>query len=143
MSPADCDSGKTNWVSCIKKLLCDYGFSYVFDNPTIYNPKWTSCIFKNVVIDNFKQIWFNEVSASSALQLYKNVKDYIGLESYLNILPKGLRFFVTRLRISAHSLRIQTDRYSTTYTPIIDRVCKDCDKNEIEDEFHFVINCKR
>jgi len=53
MSPADCDSGKTNWVSCIKKLLCDYGFSYVFDNPTIYNPKWTSSIFKSVVIDNF------------------------------------------------------------------------------------------
>ena len=81
----------------------------MFDNPTIYNPKWTSSKFKSIVIDNFKQIWFNEVSASCALQLYKNVKDCIGLESYLNILPKDLRFFVTRLRISAHSLRIQTD----------------------------------
>jgi len=74
MSIADCNRGKTNWVGCIKKLLCDYGFSHVFENPTIYNPKWTSCLFKNVVIDNFKHIWFNEVSASSALQLYKMLR---------------------------------------------------------------------
>ena len=47
-------------------------------------------------LNTYIQIWFNEVSASSALQLYKNVKDYIGLESYLNILPKDLRFFVTQ-----------------------------------------------
>lgn len=105
----------------------------------MYNPKWTSSIYKSVVTDNFKQIWFNEVSASSVLQLYKNVQDCIGLETYLNILPKDLRFFVTRLRISAHSLRIQTKRYSTNYTPRIDRVCKYFEKNEIEDEFHFVI----
>ena len=143
MSLGDCYRGKTNWVSCIKKLLCDYEFSNVFDNPNMYNSKWTSSIFKSVVIDNFKQIWFNEVSASSVLQLYKTVKDCIGFETYLTILPKDLRFFVTRLRISAHSLRIQTDRYCTTYTPRIDRICKYCNKNEIEDEYHFVINCER
>jgi len=44
----------------------------------MYTPKWTSSIFKSVVIDNPKQIWFNEVSASSVVQLYKNVGECIG-----------------------------------------------------------------
>jgi len=46
------------WSVVYKKLLCDYryGFSHVFDNPTIYNPKWTSSKFKSEDIDNFKHI---------------------------------------------------------------------------------------
>ena len=28
----DCKNGRTNWVSKVKKLLCNYGFAYVFDN---------------------------------------------------------------------------------------------------------------
>jgi len=62
------------------------------------------------------------------------------LRNMLKYLTKGSEIFVTRLRISAHSLRIQTDRYSTTDTHRIDRICKDCDTNEIEYDFHSVIS---
>ena len=48
---------------------------------------------------------------------------------------------MTRLRISAHRLAIETGRY--TKTPIEKRVCTTCEGQIIEDEYHFLMKCKR
>jgi len=41
-------------------------------------------------------------------------------------MPFSLRFVITRLRISAHSLRIQTGRYSRQRLPRNERICWCC-----------------
>ena len=51
--------------------------------------------------------------------------------------PKSLRFYFCRLRMLTHPLRIQT----RNNTPIHDRHCLIC-KKDIEDEYHFVMECK-
>jgi hypothetical protein len=64
------------------------------------------------------------------------------MEPYLNnITSRNLRIGLTKLRISAHSLRIQTGRYGKDRLERNLRVCQMCNGNEIEDEFHFVFNC--
>jgi len=35
----DCDKGYKNWVSNVKKLLNDYGFSYIFENANMIHTK--------------------------------------------------------------------------------------------------------
>ena len=44
-------------------------------------------------------------------------------------------------RISAHTLRIETGRYTRPVTSIFDRKCCYCDKNVIDDEKHFILLC--
>ena len=49
---ADCSRGVNNWAS---KLLDNYGFSYVWNNPFSVNLKTFHLLFKERVIDVFKQ----------------------------------------------------------------------------------------
>ncbi len=45
----------------------------------------------------------------------------------------------TMLRCSTTPSRIETSRYERL--PDEQRVCKDCDSNNVEDEMHFLISC--
>jgi hypothetical protein len=51
---------------------------------------------------------------------------------------EDLRRMLTKLRISAHSLAIETGRYGTTKIPADQKFCKFCPTN-VEDEVHFII----
>jgi hypothetical protein len=46
-----------------------------------------------------------------------------------------MRSILTRFRISA--LEIETGCYTTPKTPLENRLCKQCNLSEIEDEEHF------
>ena len=48
-----------------------------------------------------------------------------------------MRSILTRFRISAHKLEIEIGRYTTPKTPLENRLCKQCNSSEIEDEEHF------
>jgi hypothetical protein len=50
---------------------------------------------------------------------------------------------ITRLRISAHRLRIERGRYGKNPLLHAQRICSHCQKGEVEDEFHFVMSCSR
>ena len=47
---------------------------------------------------------------------------------------------VTKLRISAHRLPVETGRYNNV--PYNDRLCKHCGINEIGNEYHFLMSCR-
>ena len=70
-------------------------------------------------------------------------KQTLEYEMYLDVLPKSLRFYFCRLRMSAHPLRIQSGRYARNNTPRQERHCLICNTTDIEDEYHFVCVCSR
>ena len=96
---------------------------------------------KERVIDVFKQEWFNKISLSGSLTLYKNIKLSFGIENYLDVLPRKLRINISKLRLSAHQLRIETGRYARNRLDRALRLCTLCDKSDLEDEYHFVLVC--
>jgi hypothetical protein len=51
-------------------------------------------------------------------------------------LTRSERSLLTKIRVSAHSLAIETWRYSRPKIPASERFCKFC-KNVMEDEKHF------
>ena len=73
-SRIDAEKGLVNWVSNIKKLLCDYGFNYVWIDPNCIDPKLFLTHFAQTVKDNFIQNWLNGIESSTPLKLYSNVK---------------------------------------------------------------------
>ena len=133
--------GKKNWASNVKTLLDNFGFSYVWDNPFTVSLKIFHLTFKERVIDVFKQEWFNIISLSGSLTLYKNFKQSFGIENYLVVLPSKLRINISKLRLSAHQLRIETCRYARNRLERALRLCTLCDISDIEDEYHFVLVC--
>jgi hypothetical protein len=137
----DCINGYKNWVSNVKKLLNDYGFSYVFENVAYINCDVFLSEFKVRVLDAFKQDWRSTLNNSSVLILYKEIKITWEYEKYLDMLPKSLRSYFTRLRLSSHPLRIQIGRYARNRTPRDERYCLVCNEPDIEDEFHFTCIC--
>ena len=74
--------------------------------------------------------------------MYNNVKEVFGYEQYLDMLPYDLRSYICIIRLSAHTLHIQTGRYGRNRIPRSERYCIYCRSNDIEDEYHFIIKCQ-
>ena len=123
-------------------MFDDFGFSYAFDDINTINIEINSFVeeFKRRVYDNFTQDWYRTLNNSSMLDVYRNFKINFEYESYLDILPRSLRYFFTRLRLSAHPLHIQSGRYARDVARN-QRHCMCCNSTDIEDEFHFICIC--
>ena len=137
------ENGANNWAGNVKYILSKYGFLYVWENPTnIGNINCFINSFKNRVQDEFLQEWFAYIGNSSKLLLYKEIKSHFGYESYLdNIVTKKYRSILTKIRLTAHNLKIETGRYARNPIERRERLCVFCDENLVEDEYHFVIEC--
>ena len=109
----DFNNGKKNWVSRVKYLLVYFGYSDVFYNLNHSSVKSFQCIFKQRVLDCFVQEWYGSLDQSVVLEEYRHFKHSFTYEYYLDVVPYDIRFYITRIRLSAHSLRIQTGRYGT------------------------------
>jgi hypothetical protein len=65
-------------------------------------------------------------------------KQHFGFENYLSVIGNfEHRRCLTKLRISAHRLHIETGRYQGI--PPHQRLCGQCDSGEVEDEIHFLL----
>ena len=76
------------------------------------------------------------------LRFYKKLKGSFKIEPYIDLIRnRNQRQWLSRYRTSAHSLRIESGRYTRPVTPVYDRVCKYCDGESIDDEMHFILFC--
>ena len=130
----------SKWAQYIQNLLNEAGFSYVWENPNGIAHDSFIHELEERLSDQFQQQWATDLSVSKKLRTYKLFKKKLEYELYLN-LPRHQRVQLCRLRVSAHSLRIETGRYSLPRpTPVEERLCATC--GVIEDETHFLISCK-
>ena len=77
------------------------------------------------------------------LRFYKKLKGTFRTEPYIeNICNRSQRAFLSRYRVSAHRLRVETGRYSSPVTPLCDRIFLFCDSKECDTEEHFILHCR-
>ena len=142
VSLQDCEKGLLNWVTSIKTLLSQFGFNHVWLNPYSVDPNIFISAFKQRLIDNFIQTWKSDILTNRKLFLYNNFKCEFEYESYLDIVrDKPLRQLLTKLRLSSHTLRIETARYGRNRIDRAERLCLYCDQRQLDDEFHFICQC--
>ena len=96
-------------------------------------------LLHNEFVTHFKnQIKQNKENGK--LRLFKKVKVNFNFEHYLSQVQNVKhRQAVTKLRISAHKIPVETGRYKNI--PYNDRICKHCDLNEIGNEQHYLLSC--
>ena len=58
---------------------------------------------------------------------------------YLQINNFKIRQSICKIRVSAHSLNIETGRYKNIIRS--ERKCTNCSKGDIEDEKHVIVDC--
>ena len=135
-----CNGRGDNWCN-VKKLLTKHGFGYVWNDPFCVNHNSFYKVFKQQLIDEFRQGLYNEIKRSPVLCTYKFIKEYSELAFYSNILPRQWRSYISKFRLSSHSLRIETGRHGQNRIARNQRLCLACNMNEVEDEYHFLLVC--
>ena len=138
-------SDKRLWIQFIKNILCDLGFSHVWNNQSTFNPVALLASIKNKLKERFvsfrKQRMLGD-KTNKKLRTYKLLKQNFGIETYLEIIDdKMIRKCLSSFRISAHKLRIERGRYVRPREDLEKRLCLIC--NTIEDEIHFICKCKK
>ncbi len=149
-------SSNMGWLSGVKELLdhvknrtiwpCLLSHAKI-DKPKMLCKQITSALM-NEYIGTWKNIINNGISSSrraqvdssggNKLRTYCTFKNSYHRENYLVMIKrKDIRRSLTRLRISAHNLMIETGRHLKLN--IVDRVCPTC--GVLEDELHFVTSC--
>ena len=133
------------WISSIKTLLESNGMlqSFLTANSNPNNNSKQKDI-GNLVFQRLCDQFHQNALASfrnenSKLKTYSTLKNEIGMEKYLIDIPNfKYRSVLTKLRLSNHSLLIETGRHSRIERPL--RFCTFC-PSMIEDELHFLIQC--
>ena len=133
------------WVKSVKDILFETGFQELWHNQGNRSGIFPSKIFKRKLQSKFERQWGNDISEQNSdeckLRTYVKFKKQLKFEHYLDAVKNfQIRKNITRLRISAHNLYIETGRHKRPYkTPVNQRTCITC--NSIDDELHFMLDC--
>ena len=103
----------------------------------------------NIIESKFSLFWKQEVNRvkqglnddtdHNKLRFYKSLKSTFDIEPYVeSVQNRNQRAWLSRIRISAHRLHIETGRYHQPVTPVNERVCHYCDTLSIDDEEHLL-----
>ncbi len=117
-----------------------------------YSLKHFSNIVKTQLLYTYEDDWFTFLSSpkgkggsGNKLRVYQLYKRKHELEPYLSFLDNMSDCInLTRLRISAHHLRIERGRYERQNGKILpecNRICLYCNMNTVESEIHMVTEC--
>lgn len=137
-----------------EKFVTQLSLAFDFDANTIPS-KETILKLKSKLQSNFRHYWFQMINktfndksnsdkgAGNKLRTYALFKKTFKCETYLQIRNFEFRKVFAQLRVSAHNLRIEKDRYNKEYIPRNKRICLNCSMNACEDEGHFLFKCPK
>jgi len=146
--------GNRNWCYSIHRLAMKYGLVDLWDDENIIHQgdatqlqkSWNTFIYKRVQEVEEKS-WLdiiNHKKKKPKLRTYKSFKSKLVLEPYLlSEHQKSARFILTSIRTGTNKLRVDTGRQKKPKKePLEDRICTVCKCGAVEDEKHFVLDCK-
>ena len=137
------DLGRRTWATCIKHLLFENGFGYVWISQDIGNANMFLNQFTGRLKDCALQKLSANINASSKSEHYKCFKTLLNTERYLLIdLPYLLKRRLANFRCSGHNLMIEKGRHLNIDREF--RYCPYCLRNNInciEDEYHMFLVC--
>lgn len=141
--------GQNNWVTLVRSILIRCNLERDWQNQQVHNKSKLLTQVRIQLEDQFKTSFFNQVSSvnnksgkqGNKLRTYNIIKTKYETEKYLLLdLPPHIKRAITQIRISAHSLEIETGRMARPKIPPDERFCKHC-KVSVENEIHFVTEC--
>ena len=127
------------WINHIRNILISVGKPDLINQPTILNPKATKTSIVNRLNDLYIQNWHTKLNQSSKGRNYSLFKDNLTYEHFLTTLPRNAYIPMIKFRTANFKLPIETGRWNNL--PVYERKCNLCNKNDLGDEFHFLLTC--
>ena len=129
---------RTKWIITIEKLINCLNLADKVGNHEIFK-KTTKC----EIDKTYLKYWKSELEQPDVarLQFYKEIKNNLKIEKYLQIENFENRRSITKLRCSDHPLEIETGRHRKIDRT--ERFCKQCNVGAIETETHFLLECNK
>ena len=144
MLKTDAENGyiynRNNWAYNIKTILDQIGMSNIWENQLNIIIDYNR--IKQRILDIYQQTWYSSINNSPRLRFYSLFKHSFIFESYQDIIKdKKFRTSLTQFRVSSHDLEIEKGRQRNI--DIRERVCKNCNSKNIENEYHFLLTCTK
>ena len=130
----------------MKKILNTFGFNEwnVQGLGKYLSERRLSKALKLKLENVYESNWATAIQSNDGkLRTYKLFKKDFCLENYLLCSNFNDRKYVSKLRTSSHKLGIETGRHIRPVIPKDQRFCPSCDDRSIDDEHHFMLNCKQ
>ena len=127
------------WPNCIKSVLDKCGLNCMWLQQFRYLPRNIAKIVKTRLSDQYLQHWSSELQVSSKGTHYALFKDNISLERYITILHGENLLNMFKFRTCNHKFPIEKGRWENI--ELSDRKCELCQKNDIGDNFHYLLIC--
>ena len=131
-----------NWALEIRRILIEIGMEGLWHSEHLEtSAEQFIAKARCILVDLYITVWRLDMAEKEKLQTHNLYKVTFQHELYLsNIKSVKLRVAMTRLRLSSHNLAIETGRYHPR-TVRHHRYCRQCDRLDIEDEYHFMCKC--
>ncbi len=130
----------SDWILCIKNILENTGFNYIWLEQNTQNPSLLSHHVKQILKDQYEQDWYAKLCNNDEFISYRIFKRSIEFEEYLSSLPEYLRQALTEFRLGSNQLPVNF--YGNKNTPRNERYCNKCDLIKAGDEFHMLFECQ-
>ena len=127
------------WPNYIKSVLDKCGLNYMWLQQFRYLPRNIAKIVKTRLSDQYLQHWSSKLQVSSKGTHYALFKDNISLERYITILHGENLLNMFKFRTCNHKFPIEKGRWENI--ELSDRKCELCQKNDIGDNFHYLLIC--
>ena len=132
---------KTSWYSSIVKLFTIFNMGC--NTMSLGKCNFNSTL-KKLLSSKYLTDWKyrNNSLKDGKLVTYLFLKSNFRYEEYLTSVNNyKYRRSICKFRVSSHRLLIETGRYHSI--PRHERICKNCTRNVVEDEIHFLIQCDK
>ena len=128
-----------NWIANVKTILDTCGRSDIWINQHNLDNLAYHKQIREILIDQFKQSWYVQLSQSNKGIMYRSIKPEFGQEAYLKMLNKKDSQVLFAFRTANHKLPIETGRWDGT---LLDhRICPLCDLDAVGSEKHSLLIC--
>lgn len=136
-----------SWESRFKSFMNNIGLIGVLNRDNCPLKNKVKCVkdkLKSVDIENWKNKLWNDSGQENGnkLRTYRIYKSDLKVEHYVNInMDRSHRRILAKFRSGSLPLNIETGRYAKPKVPLMERTCKLCSENVVEDEMHFLLAC--
>ena len=94
------------WLKSVKSILDECGLSYVWNNQYFVSATWLYNNVKQILIDQFKQIWHSNLQNSSKALNYRMFKEKLEIGKYFEKLDvRSIRLCRFRTRTIHYQLK--------------------------------------
>jgi len=126
------------WLTSIKSIFDNCGFSYIFNNQFTVNVKNISNIITQTLKDQNNQQWRESLNISNKGRLYGELKQNLELSPYFSKIP--LQYALPIYKLISCNFRFPIEVLAWQGIPYNQRKCHLC-STDIGDAYHYILVC--